>query len=102
MQITASGDLSQTVKRTALRNLIWPNTQLYQTDRNVNQQANFFGRAGFDYLIDNRNTITVAGYFSNGNSDDAEASNDLYIDTLFAAQVRALLTTGGYRYQKAI
>ncbi len=43
-----------------------PNTELHQTDRST-MMGNFgFLRSGFDYFIDNRNTISVAGNFAKG------------------------------------
>ena len=43
-----------------------PASQLYQTDKST-MLGNFgFGRAGFDYFIDNRNTISVSGNMVKG------------------------------------
>ncbi|MEJ7768808.1 MAG: outer membrane beta-barrel protein [Chitinophagaceae bacterium] len=57
------------------------NTQLVQRDNNIQEKSNVFLRAGFDYLIDNRNTITVTGFTSNGRSNN-RAITRLYIDTI--------------------
>jgi outer membrane receptor protein involved in Fe transport len=65
-----------------------PATQLFQNDRNTNIRDNFFGRGGFDYLIDNRNTLTVSGGIVDGNSE-GETINDLYIDTLFSTGAKS-------------
>ena len=43
-----------------------PNSQLYQTDRSTQLGSFGFGRGGFDYFIDNRNTISVAGNIAKG------------------------------------
>ena len=65
-----------------------PGTQLFQNDRSVSSRNNFFGRGGFDYLIDNRNTLTVSGGLVNGESN-GETINDLYIDTLFSSGTKS-------------
>jgi outer membrane receptor protein involved in Fe transport len=57
-------------------------TQLFQTDRNVSERDNIFGRAGFDYLIDNRNTLTISGDLSRGSSN-GNSVNNLTVDSLF-------------------
>ena len=43
-----------------------PNTFLHQTDRSVQLGSFKFLRAGFDFFLDNRNTLSVAGNFVNG------------------------------------
>ncbi len=58
------------------------NTKLFQEDRNISERGNIFGRAGFDYLIDNRNTLTISGDLSSGTSNGA-VTNHLKIDSLF-------------------
>ncbi len=57
------------------------NTQLYQSDYNIQERANFFVRAGLDWLLDNRNTITVSGYFSDSHSN-GHSTTSLLIDTM--------------------
>ncbi|HVZ56406.1 MAG TPA: TonB-dependent receptor [Chitinophagaceae bacterium] len=58
-----------------------PNTFLNQYDRNI-MNGNFgFGRAGIDYFIDNRNTLSVTGNLGRG-SFAPNTTSDLYIDTL--------------------
>ncbi|HEY4335602.1 MAG TPA: outer membrane beta-barrel family protein [Puia sp.] len=42
------------------------NSTLNQSDKNVNKGYFAFGRGGFDYLIDNRNTISLAGNIVHG------------------------------------
>ncbi len=58
-------------------------TQLYQTDNSIQEKANSFLRAGVDYLMDNRNTITVSGFISDGHSA-SQSATDLLIDTIHA------------------
>lgn len=45
-----------------------PNT-LFTRNRNISDGMFNFGRAGFDFLIDNRNTLTIAGNLGGGNFD---------------------------------
>jgi outer membrane receptor protein involved in Fe transport len=52
-------------------------TQFNQYDRSEMNGINGFGRAGFDYFIDNRNTITVNGSFGRGNMRP-ENFSDIY------------------------
>jgi outer membrane receptor protein involved in Fe transport len=58
-----------------------PTTKLFQTDRNVSIGYFAFMRGGFDYLIDNRNTLTVSGIYVNGKFQP-EANSDIRIDTV--------------------
>ncbi|MGI8952819.1 MAG: TonB-dependent receptor domain-containing protein [Chitinophagaceae bacterium] len=44
-----------------------PVNQIYQTGTGTNKGSFQFFRAGFDYFIDNRNTITVSGNIVHGN-----------------------------------
>lgn len=59
------------------------NTHLYQTDNSIQEKSNLFFRAGIDYLMDNRNTITASGFLSDGHSN-SRSSADLLIDTMHA------------------
>lgn len=54
---------------------------LRQYDHNVNDGYFAFGRAGIDYLIDNRNTISLAGNIVHGSFNPYTNSN-LDVDTL--------------------
>jgi len=56
---------------------------LHQYDHNVNNGYFAFGRAGLDYLIDNRNTISLSGNIVHG-SFSPVTSSDLNVDTLFS------------------
>jgi outer membrane receptor protein involved in Fe transport len=52
-----------------------PNNQLFQTDKNTSLGSFGFGRAGFDYFIDNRNTISLSGNLVKGTFKPATISN---------------------------
>jgi outer membrane receptor protein involved in Fe transport len=60
-----------------------PNTHLKQYDKNINDGYFAFGRAGLDYFIDNRNTLSVSGMIVNGQFKP-ETRSDLFVDTLNA------------------
>lgn len=69
----ASGNLNQrkskstsTTDRTNLVSGV-PASRIYQQGHPVNIGSFGFIRAGFDYLIDNRNTITLSGNYNKGN-----------------------------------
>ena len=52
-----------------------PDTRLYQEDKNT-QMGNFgFARGGFDYFIDNRNTISVTANMAKGSFKPFSSSN---------------------------
>ncbi len=50
-----------------------------QTSKGTNNGSFAFGRAGFDYLMDNRNTLTFSGVIVDGNFKNVE---NLYFDSL--------------------
>lgn len=52
-----------------------PNSQLSQTDRSVGKVEFSFLRGGFDYFVDNRNTISLSGNFVNGKMNPTTTSN---------------------------
>ena len=52
-----------------------PNNQLFQTDKNTSLGSFSFGRAGFDYFIDNRNTISLSGNLVKGSFKPTTISN---------------------------
>jgi outer membrane receptor protein involved in Fe transport len=58
-----------------------PGDSLHQYDYNVNNGYFAFGRFGFDYLMDNRNTISFAGNVVHG-VFKPYTNSDLYVDTL--------------------
>lgn len=45
-----------------------PNT-IFTRNRSISEGMFNFGRAGFDFLLDNRNTLTISGNFGGGNFD---------------------------------
>ncbi len=57
------------------QNLTTPVTDVFQDSRTVNNGSFAFGRAGFDYLMDNRNTITVSGVIVRGNFNNEDNLN---------------------------
>jgi len=61
-----------------------PNTALHQVDENISVGRFAFARAGFDYFIDNRNTLSVSGSIGGGKFKPYTVS-DLYIDSLYPA-----------------
>lgn len=58
-----------------------PNTFLKQSDRNVSEGYFAFIRGGFDYFMDNRNTLSVSGTYVNGRFKP-NATSDIFVDTL--------------------
>ncbi len=69
--------------------------KMTQTDKNINEGAFMFGRAGFDYFIDNRNTITISGLLMGGNFDNS-ANSTIVSDTTatgYSAQSTTLRET---------
>jgi len=52
---------------TDMTNFITPPSVVHNTADATNNGSFGFGRAGIDYLIDNRNTISVAGNYNKGN-----------------------------------
>ncbi|MDP4262088.1 MAG: outer membrane beta-barrel family protein [Bacteroidota bacterium] len=60
-----------------------PFTNLVQNDNNINTGYFAFGRAGIDFLVDNRNTITVSGLAVKGRFKPSTLS-DIYVDTVFS------------------
>jgi outer membrane receptor protein involved in Fe transport len=59
-----------------------PGDSLLQSDNSVNDGYFAFGRFGMDYLIDNRNTLSISGTIVHG-SFNPNTTSDLYVDTLF-------------------
>ena len=60
-----------------------PNTYLQQMDHSVSKGQFMFFRTGFDFFIDNRNTISVAGNYVNGKFKPYTES-DIHIDSLYS------------------
>ncbi|HET7000109.1 MAG TPA: TonB-dependent receptor [Puia sp.] len=59
-----------------------PEYQLHQVDSNVNSSHFEFGRLGFDYFMDNRNTFSISGTLVHGTSKPYTNSN-ITQDTLY-------------------
>ncbi|MDP4151578.1 MAG: outer membrane beta-barrel family protein [Bacteroidota bacterium] len=59
-----------------------PGDSLIQNDYNVTNGYFAFGRGGLDYLIDNRNTLSISGTIVHG-TFKPYTNSDLYVDTLF-------------------
>jgi outer membrane receptor protein involved in Fe transport len=59
-----------------------PNTFLHQTDKSVSLGNFAFFRAGFDFFLDNRNTLSLAGNFVKGKFKPYSES-DIQIDSLY-------------------
>ncbi len=57
-----------------------PNNQLSQDDKNISISNFSSGRAGFDYFIDNRNTLSLSGNMVKGNSKPTTSS---IMETIF-------------------
>lgn len=60
-----------------------PTTYLQQTDRSVSQGQFVFLRGGFDYFLDNRNTISLSGNIARGRFKPFSES-DILIDSLYS------------------
>jgi outer membrane receptor protein involved in Fe transport len=78
------------------------NSKLLQYDKNINNGYFAFGRAGFDYFINNRNTISASGVIVNGNFEP-NTNSDIFIDnitpsgTLSTYSNRLANTDGGFK-----
>jgi outer membrane receptor protein involved in Fe transport len=60
-----------------------PNTFLHQTDQSVMNGNFVFLRGGFDFFLDNRNTLSIAGNMVRGKFKPYSTS-DILIDSLFS------------------
>src|SRR5688500_5994504 len=80
----ASGNFNQrksigsgTTNRTTFGKVL---SQSSQNDKSEMQCLFGFGRAGFDYFISNRNTLTISGTMARGNMNPF-SQNDIYVDS---------------------
>jgi len=71
----------------------FPNDSLVEIDNNVNLGYFAFGRGGIDYLIDNRNTLSLTGNIVHGTFQPYTTS-EIYVDTLYPTS-----TTYSYTYR---
>ncbi|MGZ8557502.1 MAG: outer membrane beta-barrel protein [Chitinophagaceae bacterium] len=88
LNLFASGMLNQrksistgTTTRTNLFDT--PDTYIYQSDRSVQRGQFGFGRAGMDYFISNRNTLSLSANLARGSFKPFNES-DIFIDTLYS------------------
>jgi outer membrane receptor protein involved in Fe transport len=72
-----------TTQRTTFGN---PNSILSQMDNSTSNMQFGFLRGGFDYFIDNRNTLTINGTYGGGSPKQLYTS-DIYADTLYTNKV---------------
>lgn len=78
-----------------------PDTYLNQVDRSIMNGRFAFGRAGFDYFMDNRNTITLSGTMVEGKFKP-NTESQLFIDSLYNPKTssyseRLSNTSGAFR-----
>lgn len=67
-------------------NLLFTPSSVYNTSHGVNTGYFGFGRAGLDFLIDNRNTISIAGNFMRGQFDNEQTQKvDSTIKSVFSS-----------------
>ena len=77
-------------------------SNLLQNDKNINDGYFAFGRAGFDYFINNRNTISASGVIVNGNFEP-HTNSEIFIDnfingnTLSSFSQRLANTNGNFK-----
>ena len=80
-----------------------PNTFLHQDDRNVSEGNFKFFRAGMDYFINNRNTLSVSGTMGNGKFRPENLSK-LLVDSLYTVKTtsyseRTTNSSGNFRFR---
>ncbi|HVT86177.1 MAG TPA: outer membrane beta-barrel family protein [Chitinophagaceae bacterium] len=83
-----------------------PNTELLQTDHSTSIGNFGFFRSGLDYLVDNRNTFSIAGNIGSGHFKPYTLS-EILIDSLYSPTVtssfndRSSNTIGNFRFKGA-
>ncbi|HET6766815.1 MAG TPA: outer membrane beta-barrel protein, partial [Chitinophagaceae bacterium] len=82
-----------------------PNTLLHQDDRNVSKGSFRFFRAGLDYFINNRNTLSVSGVMGNGKFRPENIS-ELLVDSLYTVKrtsytERLTNSEGNFKFRRA-
>ena len=60
-----------------------PNTALHQVDESISKGTFMFFRSGFDFFLDNRNTLSIAGNLGQGRFKPTSES-DIDIDSLYS------------------
>ncbi|MEO5563102.1 MAG: outer membrane beta-barrel protein [Chitinophagaceae bacterium] len=78
-----------------------PDINVYQKDRSVQLGGFGFARAGLDYFINNRNTLSIAANFARGQFKPSTVS-DIWYDSLYSVptssfQERITNTKGNFR-----
>jgi outer membrane receptor protein involved in Fe transport len=78
-----------------------PDVHVYQKDRSVQIGGFGFARGGFDYFIDNRNTLSLAVNYARGQFKPSSVS-DIWFDSLYTTptgsfQQRITNTEGNFR-----
>lgn len=68
-----------------------PTIRFTQNNNPINNGFFNFNRAGFDYFIDNRNTLTVAGNFVQGKFNNTDLLS-IRTDTLFSSGTKSILS----------
>lgn len=68
-----------------------PNIRYTQNNHPVNLGFFNFNRAGFDYFIDNRNTLTVAGNFVQGKFNNTDLLS-IKTDTLYSSGIKSIFS----------
>ncbi|MEJ7768827.1 MAG: outer membrane beta-barrel family protein, partial [Chitinophagaceae bacterium] len=66
---------SKSFSETFRHNITKPLVDVNQISRGINNGTFAFGRAGIDYLLDNRNTFTISGVIVNGNFNNTDNLN---------------------------
>lgn len=79
-----------------------PRTEVFQENRSTTDRYFLNGRAGFDWFVNNRNTITLAGNYTQGQFDPTDRQN-IHTDTILqnvigaSDAVRTSETSRGFR-----
>jgi outer membrane receptor protein involved in Fe transport len=91
--------LSKSSSWTERQNLDVKQSSFYQTTKGENEGAMGFVRGGFDFLIDNRNTITLTGNFNRGEfiNTDRQLIDSMVAGALLSNSIRTTNTTGLFR-----
>ena len=71
-----------TISRYTFNQPGYPNDSLIENDYAVNKGFFAFARGGLDYLLDNRNTLSLSGYIVHG-TFTPYTNSDIYVDTLY-------------------
>ena len=82
-----------------------PNTFLHQDDRNESKGSFRFFRAGIDYFITNRNTLSINGNIGEGKFEPENISR-LLVDSLYAVKTysyseRLTNSSGNFKFKSA-